>query len=135
MGRERFLFLPFPLPCGSALWVRPLGPPFGILTYPVGRVGVIHRSAWKWNSANFALTEFSEVRLAPFTKRGAKWPEVCIAPGVSREMIGVRHRTPFLRGTRSVGRRPGADFRRGSAGLLYPSFLPAPPSRTQPALA
>jgi hypothetical protein len=22
----------------------------------------IHRSAWKWNSANFALTEFSEVR-------------------------------------------------------------------------
>jgi hypothetical protein len=45
MGRERFLFLPFP---------RPVGPPFGILTYPDGRVGVIHRSAWKWNSAKFA---------------------------------------------------------------------------------
>src|SRR5215211_8742441 len=24
----------------------PVGPPFGILTYPVGRVGVIHPSAW-----------------------------------------------------------------------------------------
>jgi hypothetical protein len=36
MGRERFLFLPFP---------RPVGPPFGILTYPDGRVGVIHPSA------------------------------------------------------------------------------------------
>jgi hypothetical protein len=42
MGRERFLFVPFPLPCGSAL---------GILTYPVGRVGVIHPSAWNRNSA------------------------------------------------------------------------------------
>jgi hypothetical protein len=29
-------------PCGSALWVRPVGPPFGTLTYPVGRVDVIH---------------------------------------------------------------------------------------------
>jgi hypothetical protein len=38
MGRERFLFVPFP---------RPVGPPFGILTYPDGRVGVIHRSAWR----------------------------------------------------------------------------------------
>ena len=56
MGRERFLFLPFP---------RSVGSPFGILTYPVGRVGVIHRSAWKVNSANFAMTEFSEVRIAP----------------------------------------------------------------------
>ena len=55
MGRERFLFLPFP---------RPVGPPFGILTYPGGRVAVIHRSAWKKNSANFALTEFTEVRTA-----------------------------------------------------------------------
>jgi hypothetical protein len=53
MGRERFHFLPFP---------RPVGSPFGILTYPDGRVGVIHRSAWKKNSANFAITEFSEVR-------------------------------------------------------------------------
>jgi hypothetical protein len=33
MGRERFLFVPFP---------RPVGPPFGTLTYPVGRVDVIH---------------------------------------------------------------------------------------------
>ena len=24
-------------------------------------MGLIHRSAWKWNSASFALTEFSEV--------------------------------------------------------------------------
>jgi hypothetical protein len=47
MGRERFLFLPFP---------RPVGPPFGILTYPDGRVGVIHRSAWKWNSPKFTFT-------------------------------------------------------------------------------
>jgi hypothetical protein len=39
-----------------------VGSPFGILTYPDGRVGVIHRSAWKKNSANFAITEFSEVR-------------------------------------------------------------------------
>src|SRR5215207_519060 len=31
----------------------PVGPPFGILTYPVGRVGVIHWSAWKGNSAKF----------------------------------------------------------------------------------
>jgi hypothetical protein len=38
MGRERFHFLPFP---------RPVGPPFGILTYPDGRVGVIHPSAWR----------------------------------------------------------------------------------------
>jgi hypothetical protein len=54
MGRERFLFVPFPLPCGSAL---------GILTYPVGRVGVIHPSAWNRNSANFAFWGFSEVRI------------------------------------------------------------------------
>jgi hypothetical protein len=55
MGRERFLFLPF---------APPVGPSFGILTYPVGRVGVIHQSAWKWNSPkfNFRFTEFSEVR-------------------------------------------------------------------------
>src|SRR5215208_7562908 len=46
MGRERFHFLPFP---------RPVGPPFGILTYPDGRVGVIHPSAWKANSQKFAL--------------------------------------------------------------------------------
>jgi hypothetical protein len=26
------------------------------------RLASIHRSAWKWNSANFACTEFSEVR-------------------------------------------------------------------------
>jgi hypothetical protein len=38
MGRERFFF------CHSP---RPVGLPFGILTYPVGRVGVIHQSAWK----------------------------------------------------------------------------------------
>jgi hypothetical protein len=24
----------------------------------------IHPSAWKWNSANFAMTDFSEVRVA-----------------------------------------------------------------------
>jgi hypothetical protein len=54
MGRERFLFVPFPLPCGSAL---------GILTYPVGRVGVIHPSAWNRNSANFAFWAFSEVHI------------------------------------------------------------------------
>ena len=41
MGRERFLFLPFP---------RSVGSPFGILTYPVGRVGVIHLSARNTNS-------------------------------------------------------------------------------------
>ncbi len=29
---------------------------------------LIHRSAWKKNSANFALTEFSEVRLARYRK-------------------------------------------------------------------
>jgi hypothetical protein len=52
MGRERFLFVPFP---------RPVGPPFGILTYPDGRVGVIQPSAWNKNSANFALPNFSEV--------------------------------------------------------------------------
>jgi hypothetical protein len=41
MGRERFLFLP----CPPALWVRPVGPPCGVLTYPAGRVGVMHPSA------------------------------------------------------------------------------------------
>jgi hypothetical protein len=46
MGRERFHFLPFP---------RPVGSPFGILTYPDGRVGVIHRSAWKKNSRKFTV--------------------------------------------------------------------------------
>jgi hypothetical protein len=61
MGRERFLFLPFP---------RPVGPPFGILTYPDGRVGVIHPSAWKGNSTKFAGTEFSEVRV---TARSPSW--------------------------------------------------------------
>src|SRR5215208_6426453 len=29
---------------------------------------VIHPSAWKWNSANFAITEFSEVRQESCTK-------------------------------------------------------------------
>jgi hypothetical protein len=28
-----------------------------------GLVALTHPSAWKWNSANFALTEFSEVRI------------------------------------------------------------------------
>src|SRR5215213_4947707 len=59
MGRERFLFLPFP---------RPVGPPFGILTYPVGRVGVIHPSAWKGNSQKFAK-EAARVRC----KLAARW--------------------------------------------------------------
>jgi hypothetical protein len=49
MGRERVLFLPFLHP-------------FGVLVYPDGRVGVIHRSAWKGNSRDFAQTAFSEVR-------------------------------------------------------------------------
>jgi hypothetical protein len=31
--------------------------------------GPIHRSAWKWNSANFAVTEFSEVHIAPIQHR------------------------------------------------------------------
>jgi hypothetical protein len=30
----------------------------------------IHRSAWNKNSANFAFTEFSEVRIAPVVDRG-----------------------------------------------------------------
>src|SRR5215208_3209365 len=34
----------------------PVGPPFGILTYPVGRVGVIHPSAWNRYSAKFTCT-------------------------------------------------------------------------------
>ena len=42
-----------------------LCPPFGILTYPDGRVDVIHRSAWNRSSAKFAKTEFYEVRIAP----------------------------------------------------------------------
>jgi hypothetical protein len=58
MGRERFLFLPFP---------RPVGPPYGILTYPDGRVGVIHPSAWKWNSTKFERRGFSELLLWPRT--------------------------------------------------------------------
>jgi hypothetical protein len=49
MGRERFLFVPFP---------RPVGPPFGLLTYPIGRVDAIRRSAWKVKSPKFAGTEF-----------------------------------------------------------------------------
>ena len=59
MGRERSLFVPFP---------RPVGPPFGILTYPNGRVGVIHRSAWNRNSPKFV----SKILNIPPYRAGAK---------------------------------------------------------------
>jgi hypothetical protein len=36
-----------------------LGTSSGVPGFPLT---LIHPSAWKWNSANFALTEFSEVR-------------------------------------------------------------------------
>ena len=60
MGRERFLFLPFP---------RPVGPPFGILTYRteelalftrVRRKGILRTSPFG-HSAKFAEILFSEV--------------------------------------------------------------------------
>jgi hypothetical protein len=56
MGRGRFLFLPFPCP---------VGPPFRILTYPIGRVGVIHPSAWKENSPKFAKITHLGYALGP----------------------------------------------------------------------
>jgi hypothetical protein len=64
MGRERFHFLPFP---------RPVGSPFGILTYPDGRVGVIHRSAWNKNSPKFAVA-ISPAFPRPGTYRDAGEP-------------------------------------------------------------
>jgi hypothetical protein len=33
-------------------------------------MSLIHPSSWKENSANFAFTEFSEVRIAPVVDRG-----------------------------------------------------------------
>jgi CheY-like chemotaxis protein len=36
----------------------------------------IHRSAWKWNSANFASKEFSEVRIAPVQPLSASPAEI-----------------------------------------------------------
>ena len=35
-----------------------------MLIAPALPLALIHPTAWKWNSANFALTEFSEVRIA-----------------------------------------------------------------------
>ena len=46
MGRERFLFLPFPLPCGSALWDPDLS----------------GRKSWRY-SPECVEDEFSEVHL------------------------------------------------------------------------
>jgi hypothetical protein len=37
----------------------------GLLAAPALPFDSIHQSTWKWNSANFAPTEFSEVRIAP----------------------------------------------------------------------
>jgi hypothetical protein len=76
MGRERFLFLPFP----------PVGPPFGILTYPVGRVGVIHPSAWKGHSQKFGrflcalthiLLQSTDCLLAQEYAAFVVWPSEC----------------------------------------------------------
>jgi hypothetical protein len=36
-----------------------------LLRTPALPLALIHRSAWKWNSANFACTEFYEVREMP----------------------------------------------------------------------
>jgi len=46
MGRERFLFVPFPLPCGSALWDPDLS----------------GRKSWRY-SPECVEVEFSEVHL------------------------------------------------------------------------
>ena len=46
MGRERFLFLPFPLPCGSALWDPDL----------------TGRKSWRY-SPECVEVEFCELRL------------------------------------------------------------------------
>ena len=72
----------------------PVGLPFGILTYPVGRVGVIHASAWKVNSANFAITEFCEVRCCAQSMQKdcpPSWIAGRILQGRGRnEVMGVR---------------------------------------------
>jgi hypothetical protein len=36
----------------------------------------IHRSAWKWNSQKFALTEFSDVHIAPVLLLRLPWPRL-----------------------------------------------------------
>jgi hypothetical protein len=48
MGRERFLFVPFPLPCGSALWDTDLS----------------GRKSWRYSpeSPTYVEGAFSEVR-------------------------------------------------------------------------
>jgi hypothetical protein len=56
MGRERFLFVPFPLPCGSALWDPDLS----------------GRKSWRY-SPECVEVEFSEVgrcNLAGISGRG-----------------------------------------------------------------
>ena len=40
-----------------------------MLIAPALPLALIHPTAWKGNSANFALTEFSEVRIAPIQHR------------------------------------------------------------------
>jgi len=48
---------------------------------------VIHRSAWNRNSANFALTEFSEVRLYGFLLRGSVNRRVANVTTVGQEAV------------------------------------------------
>src|SRR5215210_4091526 len=68
----------------SALWGS---------VYLDGRVGIIHRSACKVNSANFRFTEFSEVRrhgdlessyVTPQLPRPSGWEEAASWPYSSR---------------------------------------------------
>jgi hypothetical protein len=51
-----------------------------VLNHPT--MGLIHRSAWKENSANFAMTEFSEGRLIPFNTNIAHLGYACPRLGV-----------------------------------------------------
>jgi hypothetical protein len=44
--------------------VKPDAPTFPLLEQPGFSLALIHRSAWKVNSANFAQTAFSKVRWA-----------------------------------------------------------------------
>jgi hypothetical protein len=59
MGKERFLFVPSPLPCGCALWVCPVGVPCGCALWTPD---LTDRKIWRY-SPECVEDEFREVHL------------------------------------------------------------------------
>src|SRR5215217_9303555 len=82
---------------------------------------LIHRSAWNWNSANFAFTEFYEVRQESFKSSSFRGcARVCFVPIVTSELGQVRPKL-HINGTSSLpeGQGPRPSTKEGSRTMNH----------------